>query len=261
MTTAFLVLRMSLGDFRYREVPFDPILDEVQAGRAEAGLLIHEGQLTYEAEGLEKCLDLGEWWLLETGLPLPLGVNVARRDLGEERLATSPRVLRESIQAGPDNRREAIAYACLRARARRGARRPLRRDVRQRAARATTARRAGRRSRSCARAGREALGVYGTARVRVRLRRRIPAALAARVVLSAVRTPRRSRRLRRRARRTCGPTTSRRPRSRPRSSAPASIPTRSRTCTSAARTRPARTIGTSRAWPRSSPGCPSPSPA
>ncbi|MGH3131670.1 MAG: MqnA/MqnD/SBP family protein, partial [Gaiellaceae bacterium] len=85
MTTAFLVLRMVLGDFRYREVPFDRILDEVGSGRAAAGLVIHEGQLTYEAEGLAKCLDLGEWWLLETGLPLPLGVNVARRDVGEER--------------------------------------------------------------------------------------------------------------------------------------------------------------------------------
>ena len=74
---------MALGDFRFREVPFDRIMDEVKSGRAEAGLVIHEGQLTYESEGLAKCLDLGEWWLLETGLPLPLGVNVARRDLGE----------------------------------------------------------------------------------------------------------------------------------------------------------------------------------
>ena len=84
MTTAFLVLRMAIGDFRYREVPFDEILDEVKSGEADAGLIIHEGQLTYEAEGLTKVLDLGEWWLLETGLPLPLGANVARRDLGED---------------------------------------------------------------------------------------------------------------------------------------------------------------------------------
>jgi 1,4-dihydroxy-6-naphthoate synthase len=111
MTTAFLVLRMVLGDFRYREVPFDDILDEVQSGRAAAGLLIHEGQLTYADSGLEKCIDLGEWWLLETGLPLPLGANVARRDIGAERLRDLSVVLRDSIQAGLDNRREAMAYA------------------------------------------------------------------------------------------------------------------------------------------------------
>jgi 1,4-dihydroxy-6-naphthoate synthase len=111
MTTAFLVLRMALGEFRYREVPFDRILDEVKEGRAEAGLLIHEGQLTYEAEGLAKCVDLGEWWLLETGLPLPLGVNVARRDLGDAALANVSAVLRDSIQAGLDNREQALRYA------------------------------------------------------------------------------------------------------------------------------------------------------
>src|SRR5437870_5347562 len=111
MTTAFLVLRMYLGDFRYREVPFDAIIDEVKSGRAVAGLLIHEGQLTYEAEGLAKCVDLGEWWLLETGLPLPLGVNVARRDLGEETLHELSEVLRESIEVGLANRRRAMSYA------------------------------------------------------------------------------------------------------------------------------------------------------
>jgi 1,4-dihydroxy-6-naphthoate synthase len=111
MTTAFLVLRLYLGDFRYRVVPFNEILDAVKEGEADAGLLIHEGQLTYEAEGLVKCVDLGEWWLLETGLPLPLGVNVARRDLGEERLRDLSEVLRESIQAGLDNREEAMRYA------------------------------------------------------------------------------------------------------------------------------------------------------
>jgi 1,4-dihydroxy-6-naphthoate synthase len=110
LTTAFLVLRMAIGDFHYRELPFDEILDEVQEGRAEAGLVIHEGQLTYAAQGLEKCLDLGEWWLLETGLPLPLGVNVARRDLGE-RLPELSAVLRESIAAGLANREEAMRYA------------------------------------------------------------------------------------------------------------------------------------------------------
>ncbi len=111
MTTAFLVLRMHLGEFPHRVVPFDRILDEVKAGRADAGLLIHEGQLTYEAEGLAKCVDLGEWWLLETGLPLPLGVNAARRDIGGQRLLELSAVLRDSIQAGLDNRDEAMAYA------------------------------------------------------------------------------------------------------------------------------------------------------
>src|SRR5947207_2419273 len=111
MTTAFLVLRMYLGEFRYRELPFDEILDEVKTGRAAAGLLIHEGQLTYEAEGLAKSVDLGEWWLLETGLPLPLGVNVARRDLGSEALHDLSEVLRESILAGLEHRAEAMEYA------------------------------------------------------------------------------------------------------------------------------------------------------
>jgi 1,4-dihydroxy-6-naphthoate synthase len=111
MTTAFLVLRMALGSFHYREVPFDEILDQVLDGRAEAGLLIHEGQLTYASQGLAKCLDLGEWWLLETGLPLPLGVNVARRDLGDERLHDVSDVLRESIESGLANRQEAMRYA------------------------------------------------------------------------------------------------------------------------------------------------------
>ena len=112
MTTAFLTLRLYLGEeFRHRSLPFDQILDEVRSGRAEAGLLIHEGQLTYASLGLEKSVDLGEWWLLETGLPLPLGINVARRDLGEETLHDLSEVLRESIRAGLDNREEAMQYA------------------------------------------------------------------------------------------------------------------------------------------------------
>jgi len=111
LTTAFLVLRMCLRRFRYREVPFDQIIDEVVAGRADAGLLIHEGQLTYGSAGLKKVVDLGEWWLLETGLPLPLGANVARRDLGAGTLFDLSDVLRESIQAGLDNREEAMAHA------------------------------------------------------------------------------------------------------------------------------------------------------
>jgi 1,4-dihydroxy-6-naphthoate synthase len=109
MTTAFLTLRLVLGDFAYRELPFEQIPDEVASGRAEAGLLIHEGQLTFSEQGLVKVLDLGEWWLLETGLPLPLGVNVARRDI--ERLGDLSAVLREAISCGLDHRREALEYA------------------------------------------------------------------------------------------------------------------------------------------------------
>ncbi|HET9322291.1 MAG TPA: MqnA/MqnD/SBP family protein [Gaiellaceae bacterium] len=112
MTTAFLTLRLYLGgDFTYREVPFDRILDEVSSGRADAGLLIHEGQLTYESVGLRKEVDLGEWWLRETGLPLPLGVNAARRDLGDRILEDLSAVLGESIDAGLANRQEAMEYA------------------------------------------------------------------------------------------------------------------------------------------------------
>ena len=109
-TTAFLVLRLALGGFAYRELPFERILDEVRTGGAEAGLLIHEGQLTYADAGLEKCLDLGEWWLLETGLPLPLGVNVARRALGD-RLSDVSALVRRSLQVGLERRDEALAFA------------------------------------------------------------------------------------------------------------------------------------------------------
>jgi 1,4-dihydroxy-6-naphthoate synthase len=111
MTTSFLALRLVLGNFRHREVAFDEIPDEVASGRADVGLLIHEGQLTFEDYGLVKVLDLGEWWLLETGLPLPLGVNVARRDLGDRVLDEVSGVLREAIQCGLDNRAEALEYA------------------------------------------------------------------------------------------------------------------------------------------------------
>jgi 1,4-dihydroxy-6-naphthoate synthase len=111
LTTAFLVLKMALGgEFPYRVLPFDEILPEVASGNARAGLLIHEGQLTYADEGLAKCLDLGEWWLLETGLPLPLGVNTIRRDLGEATQEISE-ILRESIEAALQNRDEALEYA------------------------------------------------------------------------------------------------------------------------------------------------------
>ena len=93
-----------------RELSFERILDEVASGRADAGVLIHEGQLTYGASGLHKVLDLGEWWTGETGLPLPLGVNVARRDLGD-RLPDVSAVLGEAIRVGLEHRDEALAYA------------------------------------------------------------------------------------------------------------------------------------------------------
>jgi 1,4-dihydroxy-6-naphthoate synthase len=111
MTTAFLTLQLRLGEFRWREVPFDRIMDEVLSGRADAGLLIHEGQLTYGAAGLHKVVDLGEWWLEDTGLPLPLGANVARRDLGPDTLRELSDVLAESIRAGLENRERALEYA------------------------------------------------------------------------------------------------------------------------------------------------------
>jgi 1,4-dihydroxy-6-naphthoate synthase len=111
-TTAYLVLRMALGgDFPHRDMRFDEILPEVAEGRADAGLLIHEGQLTYRDHGLHKCLDLGEWWLLETGLPLPLGVNTIRRDLGAETMREVSDILRESLEAAHANRAEALEYA------------------------------------------------------------------------------------------------------------------------------------------------------
>jgi 1,4-dihydroxy-6-naphthoate synthase len=111
MTTSFLVLRLVLEGFPFRELAFDRIPEEVASGRTDAGLLIHEGQLLFEDYGLVKVLDLGEWWLLETGLPLPLGVNVARRDLGPEVLGEVSDVLRAAIQCGLDNRAEALEYA------------------------------------------------------------------------------------------------------------------------------------------------------
>jgi 1,4-dihydroxy-6-naphthoate synthase len=110
LTTAKRVLLRALGDgIRTRDLPFDAVLDEVVSGRAEAGLLIHEGQLTYADHGVRKLLDLGVWWQQETGLPLPLGVVVARRDL--ERLADVSAVVREAIDVGLENRDEAMRYA------------------------------------------------------------------------------------------------------------------------------------------------------
>jgi 1,4-dihydroxy-6-naphthoate synthase len=110
LTTAKRVLHLALGDdIRTRDLPFDEVLDEVVSGRAEAGLLIHEGQLTYADAGLVKLLDLGVWWQDDTGLPLPLGLVGIRRDV--ERREDVSQVLREAIDAGLANRDAAMAYA------------------------------------------------------------------------------------------------------------------------------------------------------
>ena len=110
LTTATRVLRLALGsDVRTRDLPFDEVLDEVVSGRAEAGLLIHEGQLTYADSGLRKLLDLGVWWADETGLPLPLGLVAVRRDV--DRPDDVAQVLLEAIHAGLANRDAAMAYA------------------------------------------------------------------------------------------------------------------------------------------------------
>jgi 1,4-dihydroxy-6-naphthoate synthase len=112
LTTAFLTLRLFDPAVQHVVVPFDRIQDEVLAGRIAAGLLIHEGQLTYAEEGLKKIVDLGEWWADRTGgLPLPLGGNIIRRDLGPAAIARLSRLLRDSIAYGLDHRREAVEYA------------------------------------------------------------------------------------------------------------------------------------------------------
>jgi 5,8-dihydroxy-2-naphthoate synthase len=112
LTTAFLALRLFDPDVQYQVMPFDQIQERVRAGEITAGLLIHEGQLTYADEGLKKIVDLGEWWAERTGgLPLPLGGNVIRRDLGLDNVAKLSRLLRDSIAYGLEHRREAVDYA------------------------------------------------------------------------------------------------------------------------------------------------------
>src|SRR5438552_4853392 len=111
LTTAFLTLRLYQPAVRHVVVPFDQIEDFVAAGKADVGLLIHEGQLTYGDRGLHLWADLGEWWYQETNLPLPLGGNVVRRDLGEELMRAIARDLRASIAYGLAHRGEALAYA------------------------------------------------------------------------------------------------------------------------------------------------------
>ncbi len=112
LTTAFLGLRLFKSDVAYVVMPFDQILEAVRDGQAEAGLLIHEGQLTYGDEGLKKVVDLGEWWSERTGgLPLPLGGNVIRRDLGPEMVSKVSRILHDSIAYSLEHRDEALDYA------------------------------------------------------------------------------------------------------------------------------------------------------
>ena len=112
LTTAYLTLRIHEPDFEYVVVPFDEIQQAVLDGKADAGLLIHEGQLTYQDEGLRKIVDLGEWWAERTGgLPLPLGGNIIRRDLGAEMIGKVSKMLHDSIAYALSHRAEAVEYA------------------------------------------------------------------------------------------------------------------------------------------------------
>lgn len=111
LTSAFLALRIFNSDFEYTVVPFDQIIDAVQKGSVDAGLLIHEGQLFYKQMGLDKVLDLGEWWHEKTGLPLPMGGNAIRRDLGEDLMKQVSKHLHRSIQYSMENREDALSYA------------------------------------------------------------------------------------------------------------------------------------------------------
>jgi 1,4-dihydroxy-6-naphthoate synthase len=111
LTTAYLVLKLFAPDVETVTVDFDKIIPAVVAGEYDAGLIIHEGQLTYANNGLSKAIDLGHWWREQTGLPLPLGGNAIRRSLGEETMLTTTKALRDSIQHALDHREEALSYA------------------------------------------------------------------------------------------------------------------------------------------------------
>jgi 1,4-dihydroxy-6-naphthoate synthase len=111
MTSAFLALKLYLGEFNYVVVPFDQIFEAVRSGRADAGLIIHEGQLTYAHSGFAKLVDLGEWWKNRTGLPLPLGGNVLRRDIPLEIQSELSAILRQSIEFGLAHRAEAVQHS------------------------------------------------------------------------------------------------------------------------------------------------------
>ncbi len=111
LTSAFLALRLHTPEFEYSVEPFDGIIELVAAGKYDAGLLIHEGQLTFHEQGLKKIVDLGAWWLAETGLPLPMGGNAIKRDLGPELQKRVSHWLHRSIQFSMDNRADALNYA------------------------------------------------------------------------------------------------------------------------------------------------------
>jgi 1,4-dihydroxy-6-naphthoate synthase len=111
LTTAYLALRLFAPGVQTVTVPFDEIIPQVLEGNHEAGLIIHEGQLTYDKRGLHRVVDLGKWWQKVTGLPLPLGGNAIRRRLGPELMISVGRALRDSIQYALDHREEALAYA------------------------------------------------------------------------------------------------------------------------------------------------------
>ncbi len=111
MTSAFLALQLYLGEFKHIVVPFDHIFEAMKSGRAEAGLIIHEGQLTYAASGFEKVLDLGEWWKSETGLPLPLGGNVIRKDIPRAVQRDLIQILRESVDYALAHREPAVQHS------------------------------------------------------------------------------------------------------------------------------------------------------
>ncbi len=111
LTSAFLALKIFQPEFRHVVIPFDRIMSAVMGREVDAGLLIHEGQLTYSEEGLHKAVDLGEWWFQKTGLPLPLGGNAIRRDLGAERMREISALLRESIRYSLDHREDALKHA------------------------------------------------------------------------------------------------------------------------------------------------------
>ncbi|MYG05663.1 ABC transporter substrate-binding protein [Candidatus Poribacteria bacterium] len=116
MTTAYLTLSLFQPNFEAETRPFDKILEAVQRDEVDAGLIIHEGQLTYAREGLHKVIDLGEWWYEETGLPLPLGANVIRRNLGAEKIYKITALLKQSIQYSLDHRARGLEYAMTYAR-------------------------------------------------------------------------------------------------------------------------------------------------
>jgi 1,4-dihydroxy-6-naphthoate synthase len=111
LTTAYLALKLFAPEIETEVVPFDQIIPSVLEGKYEAGLIIHEGQLTYDRSGLYRILDLGKWWLQKTGLPLPLGGNAIRRSLGPELISTVSGALRDSIQYALDHREQALQYA------------------------------------------------------------------------------------------------------------------------------------------------------